>query len=122
MKAIKGRKFFDSIDLIKFVSGRLSLKELAIGLNWNNIQELPYDPNKQVTEDEMGVLKKYCQNDVAITYELYKHFQESIELRVYLDIEYSEAKKAVGFSRSFLTMSESEIAENLMGVLYCYEK
>lgn len=122
MKKIKGRKLFDSIDLIKITGNKISLKELAIGLNWENIQELPFDPHKPVTDAQIQILKRYCLNDVLVTQQLYEHNLEAIELREYLDEEYKEAKKAVGFTHSFVGMTEAEIAENLMGVLYCYEK
>lgn len=58
-----------------------SLKLLAFNLRMINIQELPFDPNKNLTNDEIGQVVEYCINDVEVTDVLDDATKEEIELR-----------------------------------------
>ena len=58
-----------NIDIMDYCSF-LSLKELGIRIHYDLLQTLPYDPNKKVTNEEMKILEKYCENDVMVTKEI----------------------------------------------------
>ena len=76
-----------SIDLFLYwskmlrISKKLSLKSIAINMNWHKIQELPIEPNEIVKEEDMDNILEYNDNDVLITYELCKRMSKDINLR-----------------------------------------
>ena len=79
---------FRQIDLMQV--GNLytkSLKEIAINLKWECIQDFPYDFNHQVQMDELGDLRKYNHNDVGITSALFEELKDDINLRLFISRE-----------------------------------
>jgi len=77
-----------SIDLIKVLPGKLSLKKVGVCLVHTKLQELPFDPHKALTVDEMEVIKKYNVNDLEITEKLHKEIYKELILRQDLSQEY----------------------------------
>ena len=70
-------------------SKQLSLKALAVQLNWDEIQELPYSPETFLTKEQFEEVKRYnLRNDLGITEMLFKKMKEDIELRHYIQKEY----------------------------------
>lgn len=84
----KFKNNFIHIDLYRYWSKRLrinkkiSLKSLAVQMNYHHIQELPYVHNQIVTKDEMNELTKYCiNNDLGILRLLVDNRKDDIKLR-----------------------------------------
>lgn len=64
------------------LSKKISLKSLAIQLNWNHIQELPYPHNQTLSFEEIEEVKKYnLNNDLGILDRLIDRMAGDIQLR-----------------------------------------
>lgn len=79
---------FTSIDLFLYwskmlrLSKNLSLKSLGIQLGFDEVQELPYEPSRMLTESEMEEIKRYnLRNDLGILYLLCKDKNADIQQR-----------------------------------------
>lgn len=84
-----------SIDLFCYwskmlrISKKLSLKSLAIQLNHDEIQELPYHHTQVLTPSEMDEIIRYnTRNDLGVTEKLFNKMKEDILLRAYIEEEY----------------------------------
>lgn len=83
-----------SIDLFLYwskmtrISKKLSLKSLAVNMNWPKIQELPIEPNLDVSSDQIDLIINYNLNDCRITKALAKRMKEDINLRLAAQKEY----------------------------------
>ena len=66
-----------------------SLKLLEFNLRLKNIRELPYEPGKILTEDEIRTVIEYCDNDIDATELVYKETVPEIELREKLSPQYN---------------------------------
>ncbi len=121
--ATKNVKYWqDSIDLMNIIGKRKSLKEYSASLGLKKLQELPFDPDSEINEGEVEELIKYCNVDVDTTIKLLDEHIKNVDLRMYLDSELTSIKAKVGFKQSLLPMSEPQIAQNYMGVLYSAEE
>ena len=87
---------WETIDLFLYwskltrVSRKLSLKSIAVNMNWPRIQELPLGPDHEVSLEEIPAIIEYNLNDCRVTKELAKRMKKDINLR-------AEAKKRYGF-------------------------
>lgn len=77
---------FLSYDLMKLYGFhrngfRKSLKQLAINLQWEKIQELPINPHELIDDDQVELLLKYNLNDILITNKLFEKSKDEIKLR-----------------------------------------
>ena len=76
---------WDYLDLFKiwhFDRLGVSLKQIAINLKHEKIQDLPYEPDYHITsEEEVQTVLSYNRNDVDITEKLYYATLPQIELR-----------------------------------------
>jgi len=71
------------------ISKKISLKSLAIQLEHNHIQELPYPHDKILSEEEMDEILYYnTKNDLVILEKLCIRMREDISLRKYIYTEY----------------------------------
>lgn len=85
-----------SIDLMCYwsrglrIQKHISLKALAIQLNYDEIQELPFTPDYVFkTNEEIGWLIRYnMRNDLGVLEKLYVKMRGDVELRHYLLKEY----------------------------------
>lgn len=68
----------------------ISLKQLEFNLQLPNIQELPYEHTKILTNEEIDVIIEYCKNDIEATYQLYLKYIKEIEFRKELSIKYNK--------------------------------
>lgn len=82
-----------------------SLKELEFNFQMTNIQELPFDPDKPVSHDQMDLLIQYCHNDVNTTYKLYEHTLPEIELR---------KKMTEIYKQDFTNYNSTKIGESIL--------
>ena len=111
-------KSFQSIDLYGFYRNK-GLKYLALGLGITKIQELPYDPHKELTDEEIEQVEIYCENDVVITEALYKESLNKIEARQTLNEKYIEVKRKLGYKKDFVGLSDSTLAADTLALNYC---
>jgi len=79
---------FQSVDLFLYwsklarISKKLSLKSLAVNINWHKIQDLPYKPDYLVKLENIDEIIYYNGNDTAITKYLAKNsLNKEINLR-----------------------------------------
>ena len=88
------RKFgtMKSYDLLKIFNTieRVSLKAIAISLNWPLIFDLPFSPYENVPEDQMDtLLRPYNLNDCDITAALYNKMYGEIQQRYNVSAKYN---------------------------------
>lgn len=91
---------FKWLDLMKILYAQKSLKLIGVSLKWKKLQELPFKPDKFISNEELEVLLKYNLNDVLITEVLYNNLKKEIELRKEIsqlyDIDaYSEPRSGI---------------------------
>ena len=82
-------KDYDHIDIINIPIGKNGLKMYGARIDTPYLQDLPYEPNKVLSEKEKQILKKYCSNDVDITKNLYLHLKNEIDIRISINEEYN---------------------------------
>lgn len=90
------------VDLIEVCPLRGSLKLYGARLHAPRIQELPFNPNRELTSEEINITRDYCINDLDITELLFNNLTEQIKLRTELSIEYRQ---------DLLSKSDAQIAE-----------
>lgn len=94
------------IDLKELCIGQSSMKIYAGRINAPYMQDLPYDPNTVLTEEQKFKVLKYCVNDCINTALLYENRLPDIELRRELTIQYSSDVRS---------KSDAQIAEVVLG-------
>ncbi|HCH8285070.1 TPA: hypothetical protein NNP44_004634, partial [Salmonella enterica] len=93
------------IDLIEVAPLQASLKTYSGRLHAPRMQDLPYDPHKILTVDEMVNVKYYCVNDLDNTELLFKALAGDISLRETLSVEYGQDLRS---------LSDAQIAEHVL--------
>lgn len=102
--------FFYSIDLMKLSNVQKSLKLVAVSLKYENIQDLPFQWNKNLQTDRKKlIVKNYNMNDVRVSYAFCKHLKNEIELRYNLSKAYNV---------DLMSLSDSSIANVLFKQIY----
>ncbi len=104
---------WNHIDLIETAPAvRISLKMYGARMHTKTLQDLPYDPDTIIKDDEHDVIVKYCFNDINITMELYNEIKNRIELREKIGKFYnlelrskSDAQVAESIIKSLLNIS-----------------
>lgn len=97
----------DYIDLIEPQPNAFaSLKTLNGRLHGKRMQDLPFDPDARLTDEEMDATADYClTSDLDATENLFVALKEPLELRVALGKEYGE---------DFRSKSDSQIGEAIV--------
>lgn len=100
-----------SIDLINVAStgSWISLKAYGAKLHTKTLQELLYNPNQDLTDEQIEELTKYCVNDLILTEELYRAIEHKVELRVAMGENYTTDIK----SKSDAQIAEVHIHDSL---------
>jgi hypothetical protein len=81
---------FDHIDLMEVAPGVLiSLKTYAARMHSPKLVDLPYPHDRDLKTYEMGVLRRYCFNDIEETDRLHTLLKDAIELREHLGEHYN---------------------------------
>lgn len=83
---------YDSIDVLNMFNtvDRVSLKHLAIKMNWHNIIDLPYAHTTVLTKEQCDNVLAYQDNDVNITeHALTKYLAERFNFRVKTSKKYN---------------------------------
>lgn len=97
----------DSIDLIDVAPGQASLKLYGARLNSKKLQDLPYDPHKTLSAEEMEEVRKYNINDLELTVDLYTNLKPQLELR---------AKIGEQYGINVMSKSDAQIAESIFKI------
>jgi len=80
---------FNTFDLMQVAPGVFtSLKLYGGRLHSKKLQDLPYDPSIELTDEQMDHVSEYCENDLDTTIDLYNQLLEDMELRKYMSAEY----------------------------------
>jgi hypothetical protein len=90
------------IDLIEVAPLKGSLKLYGARLHSPRIQDLPISDTKQLTDDEIEIVKQYNYNDLDVTEQLFNFMKERLDLREAMGIEYNE---------DLMSKSDAQIAE-----------
>lgn len=80
---------FNHIDLIEVAPIQASLKAYAGRLHCERMQDLPYEPSRELSLYEANVVRDYCINDLDNTELLFEELIGPIELRESLGKEYN---------------------------------
>lgn len=94
--------FLNHVDLIEVAPIQASLKTYAARLHCERMQDLPFDPNKPLTDEQAHVTKLYCINDLDNTALLLKELEPQLDLRHQLSVEYGTDLRS---------MSDAQLAE-----------
>lgn len=78
----------NSIDLIELTPLSPGLKKVSGRIHAKRMQDLPFKPGKELTDDQKVILRWYWLNDLANTQFLYETHKKAIELRELLGEEY----------------------------------
>jgi hypothetical protein len=82
-----------------------SLKTLMGRMHCRRLQDLPYAPDTNLTEDEMDNVLSYMGNDLEGTHEQFNWLREPLEMRALLSQEYDT---------DFMSKSDSQIGEGII--------
>ena len=74
---------------------RTSLKAVEIAINFNNVEDLPFEFNHHVQDNEVDRILSYNLNDVLATYEFYKITIGDTELPLYKGKDKLQLRKDV---------------------------
>lgn len=98
-------ELFNHIDLIEVAPLVGSLKLYGARLHSPMIQDLPFDPQTELTYDEIQLVKRYCINDLDETIRLYNELRGEIKLRAEMSVEYNVDLRS---------KSDAQIAEHVI--------
>lgn len=104
-------KSIDLLEIIRKGFNVKSLKGVAINLKHHRIQDLPIDPNENVTAEQYEVMKEYNINDVEITRKVLEKNLSIIEMRSFLTQHYNGEV-------DLLSESDSGICKKLLTTFY----
>ena len=95
----------DHVDLVGVTPLQASLKTYGARIRTRKLQDLPIHPDSAVTDAQVPLLERYCENDVDVTIEIMRHMAPQLRLRVSIGEEY-------GFDAR--SMSDPQIAEAIL--------
>lgn len=96
---------YNHVDLFELTALRPGLKTLAGRLHASRMQDLPYDPAKELTLEEAINVRHYCVNDLDVTAIVKEEVRSEIQLREQLSDEYS---------LDLRSYSDAQIAEHVL--------
>lgn len=109
---------WDHIDLINVAPGAASLKIYGGRLHSKKLQDLPIEPDANITPKQREELRLYCRNDLYTTQDLFKDLEKQIKLRVDLTEKYgidlrskSDAQIAEAIIKDYLTEKGVRVAK-----------
>lgn len=102
-EAICDKDVVESIDLIEIAHGQASLKLYGTRVSSKQLQDLPYDPHKEITKKQANEVAKYNKVDLDVTHDLYNKLVGDVMLREKLSKQYNTDLK----SKSDAQMAEA---------------
>lgn len=109
---------YNHVDLIEVAPLQGSLKLYAGRLHCETMQDLPFPPDRQLTEEEAEIVRPYCCNDLANTELLFKGLAPQLSLRNEMSQEYGVDLR----SKSDAQIAEAVLNSELQKVLGYYPK
>jgi len=95
----------DQIDLMGVTPLQASLKVYGSRIHYKRLQDLPIAPESTITEDAAMRLTRYCENDLNVTWEIYRTLKPQIQLRRDMGAMYG---------MNLLSTSDAQIAERVI--------
>jgi len=96
---------WDHIDIMNVAPGKAGLKLYGGRIGAQKLQDLPYEPDKVLTPEEMNNVESYCGNDLELTKLLYENLKPQIELRKQMSAQYGMDLRSKG---------DAQIAESVL--------
>ena len=85
---IKIPRNLDHVDLIEVAPGKASLKIYNGRMHGKRMQDLPIDPDADLTDEEIEIVYDYWKNDLAATIGLHDGLKTQLDLRREMTKEY----------------------------------
>ena len=79
---------WDHIDLIEISPGIASLKIYGGRMHCPKMQDLPIDPDQDISPEQRALLRHYCANDLYTTQALFDKLTPQIKLREQMSAQY----------------------------------
>jgi hypothetical protein len=95
----------DHVDLMEVAPGTGSLKQYGGRLHTKKMQDLPYEPSRILTADEIVAVAQYCDNDIGVLEDLYNALLPQVTLR-------DEMCKRYGLD--LMSKSDAQIAQAVL--------
>ena len=112
-KQAKTRPFIeDHIDIMDVARGQASLKLYGARLGAKKLQDLPYEPENELTKKQMKEVKKYCKNDLKLTKLLYNNLHADLALRADMSKKYN---------LNLMSLNGAKIAEKILVKMTGYD-
>lgn len=99
----------------------VSLKWIQFMIDWHNLQDLPYHPNKVLTDEEKDNVIKYWYNDIDSTHEFTLITKGETELPDYKGKDKFKLRKDIKdeFGINCFNFNDVKIGETLLKNDYC---
>lgn len=98
--------FCNHVDIQEVAPGvMIGLKQYAGRMHLQKLQDLPFDPNSELTQEQAIQIREYCKNDLEITAYLYSRLEQSIQLREQMGLDYE---------LDLRSKSDAQIAESVL--------
>ena len=99
----------DHIDLIGVTPLQASLKTYGCRIHSPKLQDLPIHPDATISEQDADLLRRYCENDVDVTRQVYEELLPQIELRADIGRNYATDMR----SKSDVQIAETILRDKL---------
>ena len=120
---------FKQIDLFKVnhydnKNRRVSLKRLEFEMDLENIEEMPIHHRKNMSNEDITLVKDYCRNDVMATYAFYKVTIGDCDHPLYRGNNQISLRQDIEeeFGIPCMNYSDSKIGDEMIKKFYCLEK
>jgi DNA polymerase elongation subunit (family B) len=120
---------FKQIDLFRVnhydnKNRRVSLKRLEFEMDLENIEEMPIHHRKNMSDEDIDLVREYCYNDVFATYQFYKVTTGDTNHPLYKGNNQIELRQDIEaeFGIPCMNYSDSKIGDEMIKKYYCQEK
>jgi hypothetical protein len=93
------------IDLMEVCPLKGGLKTYGARLHCERLQDLPFDPDSELDDEQIRIVRDYCINDLDTTILLFNNLLEQLKLRDELSLQYRE---------NLMSKSDAQIAESVI--------
>jgi hypothetical protein len=101
----------EHVDLIEVAPGQASLKIYGGRLHAPRMQDLPFAPDRVLTEKERKIVRDYCINDLDTTELLFNKLRQQVDLRIRMGEEYGHDLRSKSDAQIAEAVIRSEIEE-----------
>jgi hypothetical protein len=104
-----GKLIWNHIDLIDVSPGQASLKIYGGRLNAPKMQDLPIEPDANISSEQRDLLRTYCLNDLETTELLFCALEKEINLRRDMSRQYGVDLRSKGGAQVAKAVLQSEL-------------